>query len=277
MFNHISVCNTINKLFDNNNLLYLGKPNLFYKTLSGHTYYNLITNTDQPFVGILHDDPLAFSQQSDMTCLQYHSNSLIFIHNEAPRGLKKEDKHILSTKLKNAIKIFFSDSVRQSWGLSNDPNSYSIGYGCNIVDKIDKTKDIAILNFSKNSIVNNLYDHIRQSYPDSEILTNLSDCDKIGRYRLVLSLDNMYDSLYSAALGCLVLSSHEMNNIFPSISKVLDYNTINDQIEQILLSPQSKIIDTQNFIRHHLGIDQYYQNLNQIFSLLKNRVYTYET
>lgn len=277
MFNHISVSNTINKLFDNNNLLYLGKHNLFYKTLNSHPSYNLITSTDQPFIGLLHDDPLAFSQQSDITCLKYHSDSLIFIHNDAPQTLKKEDKHILSTKLKNSIKIFFSDSIRRSWGLSDDQNSYSIGYGCNVVDLVDKNKDIAILNFSRNNIINNLYANIKQYYPDSAMLTKLSDCDDIGRYRLVLSLENIYDSLYSAAVGCWVLSNHEINNVFPSINKVVDYNTINDQIAQILLLPQSKIVETQNFIQKHLGIDQYYQNLSQIFSLLKNRVYTYET
>lgn len=277
MFNHISVSNTINKLFDNNNILYLGRDNLFYKTLSEHPSYNLISTTDQPFIGLLHDDPLAFSQQSDMMGLRYHSNSLIFIHNEAPQALKKEDKHILSTKLKNVIKIFFSDSIRQSWGLSNDINSYSIGYGCNVIESMDKTKDIAVLNFSKNNIINNLYTHIKRFYPDSSLLTDLSGCDNMSRYKLVLSLENIYDSLYSAAMGCWVLSNHEINNVFPSINKVLDYNTINDQIAQILLSPQSKIIDTQNFIKKHLDIDQYYQNLSQVFSLLKNRVYTYET
>jgi hypothetical protein len=277
MFSHISVSNTINKLFDNNSLLYLGRTNLFYKTLSDHPTYNLITNTDQPFVGVLHDDPLSFSQQSDITCLQYHSNSLVFIHNEAPQALKKEDKHILATKLKHTIKVFFSDAIRKSWALSNDPNSYSITYGCNIVTNTDKTQDVAVLNFSKNDIINNLYSHIKKAYPNTNIVSNLSSCDDIHNYRLVLSLENIYDSLYSAAAGCWVLSNHEINNMFPSIYKVSDYNRINDQISQILSLSESKIVETQNFIQTHLKADKYYQNLDQIFSLLKNRVYTYET
>jgi hypothetical protein len=277
MISHISVSNTINKLFDNNSLLYLGQTNLFYQTLSDHPSYNLINNTDQPFIGVLHDDPLSFSQQSDITCLQYHSNSLVFIHNEAPQVLKKEDKHILSTKLKHTIKVFFSDAIRKSWGLSNDPNSYSITYGCLVATKQEKTNDVAVLNFGKNDIINNLYSHIKQAYPHTNMLTNLSDCDNMHHYRLVLSLENIYDSLYSAAAGCWVLSNHQINNMFPSIYKVIDYNRVNDQISQILSLTDSKIIETQNFIQQYLTMDQYYQNLNQIFALLKNRVYIYET
>lgn len=276
MFSHIAVSNTINKLFDNNNLLYLGQQNLFYKTLSEHPSYNITTNTDQPFVGLLHDDPLSFSQQSDRTCLEYHSNSLVFVHNEAPQALKKEDKHILATKLKNTIKIFFSDSVRQSWSLSNDHNSYLIGYGCNIINNTDKNKDVAVLNFSKNSTINNLYSHIKRTYPSSYLLTTLADCDTINSYRLVLSFENIYDSLYAASCGCWVLSNHDISNIFPSINKILDYDKINDQIRDVLSFPYSKISETQNFIQHNLTTNQYYENLNKIFSLLKHRAYTYE-
>lgn len=276
MFSHIAVSNTINKLFSNHNLLYLGKENLFYKTLSENPSYNFITNTDQPFVSLLHDDPLVFSQQSDMTCLEYHSGSLVFIHNEAPKALKKEDKHILATKLKHTIKVFFSDSIRQSWGLSNDPNSYSIPYGCNILSSTDKNKDVAILNFTKNSTINNIYSHIKQAYPHSDLLTTLTDCDEINNYRLVLSLENIYDSLYAASAGCWVISNHDTNNMFPSIFKIVDYNKVNDQIREILSLPYSKISETQNAIQKNLMIDQYYQNLNKIFSVLKNRVYKYE-
>lgn len=276
MFSHIAVSNTINKLFDNNNLLYLGTQNLFFKTLSEHPLYNITTNTDQPFVGLLHDDPLSFSQQSDITCLQYHSNSLVFIHSEAPQALKKEDKHILATKLKNTIKIFFSDSIRQSWALSEDYNSYSITYGCDTDNNTDKNKDVVVLNFSKNSIINNLYSHIKQVYPRSDLLTTLADSHAINSYRLVISLENIYDSLYAASKGCWVLSNHEISNIFPSIFKVLDYNKINDQIREVLSFPYSKISDTQNFIQNNLTTHQYYENLNKIFSLLKNRAYTYE-
>lgn len=276
MFSHISVSNTINKLFNNATIVYLGKQNLFYRILTQNPYYNIINNTEQPFIGMIHDDPLLFSHKSNELELNYHAYSWILFHNPAPAALKKEDKHILATKLKNSIKIFFSDMIRKSWGLYNDTNSYSITYGCEVKHGINHTKNIAVLNLDNNKIINDLYRHIHNIFPDSDLLKSISDTTNIDQYRLVVSLENIYDALYSAANGCFVLSNTDLQNNLPSVYKITDINKINEQISQILSAPIAHIIETQQFIQNNFDLQTHYESMNNIFSLAKNRAYLYE-
>lgn len=277
MFSHQAVSNTLNKLFDNNNLLYLGQKNLFYHTLIKNTNFNIINDDSQPFIGILHDDPLSFSQQADRVHLEYHTNSLVFFHSEAPKVLKKEDKHILSKKLKDVIKVFFSNTIRDSWGLSKDDNSYSIGYGCEIINQTNKINNIAVLNFSHNGVINTIFSHIKNAFPDAHIINNIENIENLSQYKIIVCLDGLYDIIYCSSLGCSVLSNQDIENGLPSIFRIKNINDINSQLSEILSQDLSKLsLLSQHLISNNFGIENFNESINKIFSLLKNRTYIYE-
>jgi len=277
MFSHQAVSNTLNKLFDNNNLLYLGQKNLFYHMLIKNADYNIISDDSQPFIGILHDDPLFFSQQVDRVHLEYHTNSLVFFHSEAPKVLKKEDKHILSKKLKDVIKVFFSSAIRDSWGLSKDNNSYSMGYGCEIITQTNKIKNIAVLNFSQNSIINTIFSYIKNAFPDAQLVDNIENIENLAQYKIIVCLDGLYDIIYCAALGCVVLSNQDIQNSLPSVFRIKNINDINAQLSEILSQDLSKLSSlSQHLISNNFGLESFHRSISNAFSLLKNRTYIYE-
>lgn len=278
MFNHAAVSNILNKTLDNNSILYIGTKNLFYSLLSNTDYihYDIITNTEQPFSCIAHDDALAFSQHASSLYLQYHVNGLVFFHQEPPKALKKEDKHILSNKLNNTTKVFFSKSIQNSWGLPQDNDSYVIPYGYNIDHRPDTNGDVLVLNFSKNQIITNLYKHIKNIFNNTSMLTNIDNyhnmINYIKNYRVVISMENTYDTICCAANTAYVFTNVQSESPFSNIYIISDTNTMVSQIAEVLNNNNNNL----NAINIDNNLDSFYHSMNSILSKLQNRVYKHD-
>jgi hypothetical protein len=277
MFNPKSSNNIIHNVLGNKTILSECSKNLFYSLLQNNTDYSIIEDNKQPFIATLHDNPISLSQKIQNIKINYHVNSIVFIHAPAPEPLKKEDKHILSEKLNDTTKIFFSKAIENSWSLKN--NVYTIPYGMNILQK-EKTKNVLVINTNKNTNIEKLYSHIKNLYNDCDIINNITDykfsMDYISQYKILISLENHYDSLFGAACGCFVISNNLSDINLPSITYINNSSNIIEAIKNLLsLKDDISIQTSQKYIEQNYPIDKFYTSLNSIFSNFNNKAFIY--
>jgi hypothetical protein len=279
MFSQIAISNIINNVLSNNTFLNLCSNNLFSLSLSNLDSYNLIKLTSMPFIGIINDDPIGFSQKVSSLQLQYHTQALLFIHNNPPAALKKEDKYILSQKLNNTTKVFFDENIKKSWGLS-DKDCHTIPYGVESKNPI-KTKDIVVLNPTNNSNIIKIYQYIKNLNNNVDLLTSPIDynscIDLIGQYKIAICLDNSYDALLCSALRCRVISNIDLDNKFHSTCKITDYNHIMQTISKFLDRNDTDDIDkTIEHINLFYKLDIFMDSIKLILSNFQHRAYVHE-
>jgi hypothetical protein len=277
MFSHAAVSNVINNTLCNNTFINLCSNNLFNLSLSKIDSYNITKTANHPFIGMLSDDPIGFSQKANDLFLQYHVPGLLFFHSSAPPALKKEDKYILSRKLSNTTKVFFSEKIKYSWGLP-DNNSHTIQYGIDI-NKSNKNKNVILLNSTNNTTINNIYQHIKNKVNDVDILTKFIDYDDciklISNYKIVVCLENFYDVLFCCASECRVITNisnnlsssvviDDYNSIIPTMTKLLNINN-NDDIDQ-----------TVNYIKSTYQFNTFLDSIKLILSNFQNRAFIHE-
>lgn len=279
MFNSRATSNIINTLLNNNNILSLYSKNLFNLVLSKNAGYNICYQDNQPFIGAVHDNPLSLSQNIQNIYINYNVDLAVFIHNTAPEALKKEDKYILSNKLKNVYKICFCEQVQNSWSFKE--NTHLVRYGIDIIKNKTKSKDIILFNLTKNPNIQTLSLYIKQANYNCDIITNVEDyeiaIDQISDYKIAICLENIYDALVSAACGCYVVSNQLNDNNFKSITYIDNLNSLIDIIKKIDIKKQQDIEDTKNYIAENYNLENFYANINDIFFNFNHKVYKYET
>lgn len=279
MFSHAAVSNILNNVLSNNTFISLCSNNLFNLSLSKLESYNISKLAASPFIGIINDDPINFSQKANDLYLQYHVPGLLFFHNQAPAALKKEDKYILSQKLSNTTKVFFDNTIRNSWGLSNT-DSHTISYGVTPKQSV-KTKDVIVLNSTNNSTINTIYQHIKNKIDNSDILTSFIDYDDclslISNYKVAVCLENFYDVLCCSSMGCKTITNIDFKDKLPSVTKINDYNTIVPSIIQLLNNDDNtEINQTIEYIKTRYKLNTFLDSMKLILSNFKNRVYIHE-
>jgi hypothetical protein len=277
MFSHAAVSNVLNNILNNNTFVNLCSNNLFNLSLSKIDSYNITKTSNHPFIGIISDDPIGFSQKANDLYLQYHVPGLLFFHSSAPSALKKEDKYILSQKLSNTTKVFFSEKIKYSWGLS-DNNSHTIQYAANI-NESNKNKNVILLNSTNNSTINNIYEHIKNKVNDVDILTKFIDYDDcvklIGNYKIAVCLENFYDVLFCCASECRVITN--ISNNFTSAIVINDYNSIIPTITKLLnINNNDDINQTVSYIKSTYQFDTFLHSIKLILSNFQNRAYIHE-
>lgn len=285
MLNNIATSNIISSIFSNNTLLYNGKKDLFFTTLLQCEIINVIDSPSQPFSVLLSDNPIDFSQISMKMALTYHVNSLILFHKEPPQAIKKEDKAILDKKLKNSYRLFFSKDIEKSWGLNTIEKNISIEYGVPKIDLNDKNKNICVLNLNKDSGVHNLYQHIKNSIIDCDLIDtntyNNEILNILSQYKICVIPHDIYDTLLTASLGGLVYtSSTQIDKSISNITYIKDYNTINDRLKNDLeqwSSINSSLKENQSYIHNKYNIDKFYSEFNNICTSISRKAFTYET
>jgi len=285
MLNNIATSNIISSIFSKNTLLYNGKKDLFFTTLLQCEIINVIDSPSQPFSVLLSDNPIDFSQISMKMALTYHVNSLILFHKEPPQAIKKEDKAILDKKLKNSYRLFFSKDIEKSWGLNTIEKNISIEYGIPKIDLNNKNKNICVLNLNKDNGVQNLYQHIKNSIIDCDLIDtntyNNEILNILSQYKICIIPHDTYDTLLAASLGGLVYtSSTQIDKSISNITYIKDYNTINDRLKNDLEqwpSMNSSLKENQSYIHNKYNIDKFYNEFNNICTSISRKAFTYET
>jgi hypothetical protein len=285
MLNNIATSNIISSIFSKNTLLYNGKKDLFLTTLLQCESINIIDSPSQPFSILLSDNPIDYSQTSIKNSLMYHVNSLILFHKEPPQALKKEDKAILDKKLKNSYRLFFSKDIEKSWGLATIEKNINIEYGVIRIDEKDKNKNVCVVNLNKDNGIQNLYQHIKNTIIDCDLIDAHTDGDEVlkilSQYKICIIPHDTYDALLAASFGGLVYtSSSQIDKSISNIVYIKDYNTINDRLKNDLNqwdNINSLLKQNQSYIHDKYNIDKFYSEFNNICTSISRKAFTYET
>jgi|688.fasta_scaffold00281_22 hypothetical protein len=285
MLNNIATSNIISSIFSKNTLLYNGKKDLFLTTLLQCESINIIDSPSQPFSILLSDNPIDYSQTSIKNSLMYHVNSLILFHKEPPQALKKEDKAILDKKLKNSYRLFFSKDIEKSWGLATIEKNINIEYGVIRIDEKDKNKNVCVVNLNKDNGIQNLYQHIKNTIIDCDLIDAHTDGDEVlkilSQYKICIIPHDTYDALLAASFGGLVYtSSSQIDKSISNIAYIKDYNTINDRLKNDLNqwdNINSLLKQNQSYIHDKYNIDKFYSEFNNICTSISRKAFTYET
>jgi hypothetical protein len=285
MLNNIATSNIISSIFSKNTLLYNGKKDLFLTTLLQCESINIIDSPSQPFSILLSDNPIDYSQTSIKNSLMYHVNSLILFHKEPPQALKKEDKAILDKKLNNSYRLFFSKDIEKSWGLATIEKNINIEYGVIRIDEKDKNKNVCVVNLNKDNGIQNLYQHIKNTIIDCDLIDAHTDGDEVlkilSQYKICIIPHDTYDALLAASFGGLVYtSSSQIDKSISNIAYIKDYNTINDRLKNDLNqwdNINSLLKQNQSYIHDKYNIDKFYSEFNNICTSISRKAFTYET
>ena len=177
----------------------------------------------------------------------HHLKDLIFFHEYPDSNIKKEDKFILHKSIANSVQICSNDNIQKAWGLNS---SYNINYGIPEVNFTESSgcKSVILINHSNNHKLNLLAKHIKQYFPDADILSNERDQNwdsiskKIQQYKIAIVFDNVIDILASLACGCEVISpvaveehgvvnTTDFSNIIETIHKLIDNYDRNEMLK----------------------------------------------
>jgi hypothetical protein len=127
-----------------------------------------------------------------------------------------------------------------------------------------------------------LYLYIKNNNDNCDIIDDITDynfaTNQISQYKIVISLENHYDSLVAAACGCYVISNNLKDDNLPSILYLDNLNSIISIIQNLLnLKDNDTIIATQNYISQNHSIDQFFTSINSIFLGLNRKAFLYAT
>jgi hypothetical protein len=160
-------------------------------------------------------------------------------HRCVPDKFKKEDLYIFKQTSGRSYKILFHDQIRNSW-LIKDKFTYNIDYGipeCNTSNtSISDKKSIVFFNTQKNNNLDNLYEYIKNTFPDALMIRDISKynyedlVNTLAEYKLCIEHDTLINCIVSAYAGCKVLTSlPELPNINGHFN-ITDYTKIIDII-----------------------------------------------
>jgi len=285
MFSKIATSNILSVLLDNTSILNMSVPSIYNSMITKYSGFNIIDEQNQPIIGIINSDIIKYSQNIHHTSIINHVPSILMFHEDAPPALKKEDRYILYKKIKNTYKIFFSNKIKKSWSLPEDNLSYIVPYGFKTLKNLeDKPKNIAILNFHNNKIINQIYHNINKSFIGTDLITKIESYEKIinniSDYKIVVVIGDTYNTIACSACGCFVLSNVIIEDPIETIYYIENTENINHKIAQILQSfnnMQDNIEKTLSYIEKKYNLLQHINSINLIFNKLKNRPYIYES
>jgi hypothetical protein len=189
-----------------------------------------------------------------------------------PNKFKKEDLYIFKKSSTKNYKIFFDDTLINSWSIK-DKLTYNISYGLppQTVESHTKKKSIVVLNLLNNNSITTLYEYIKNEFKDAEIITNTQSMtyeeilNKLSEYHVCLEHETLINCLVAAYAGCHILSSlPPIPNIEGSFG-ISDYRTIFEKINNLITmsteSNQQKLLETYSF---DLFSNQFIQCLYEI-------------
>lgn len=195
------------------------------------------------------NDPIEFSHNIPYYS-EFFTKTIISIHSTPSKLFKKEDLNIIKNRL-DTYDILCFDQNPSAWQLDD---IVKINYG--IPDPKEflstpKTKDILIINTKQNKQSQLLYQYLKSTYPNTDMLENIpNDIENIfniiSKYKVCIGLEDYYNLIVCNACGCYCLTSIEsydkniitvqnyedMLRLLPELLNKSDY----DKVSQSVLS-----------------------------------------
>jgi hypothetical protein len=253
------------------NILYTYTETLFDKAMEDIPDAIMINN--QVFLNIalsyglcIINDPLDFAQNIG-AYNNLFANKVLFFHDGPQPSLKKEDLFLLKASLQKFPSFYFGLNHEQ-WMNSN---IQSLRYGIkNINIDINKEKDILILSTKNHKQTKLIYDNLKQTYPNTDLLTidnnkSYEDMMKIiSKYKVCIDLASYYNVLCGVSVGCYGITTKKSYKD-DYIYQISDYQQLMGIVNEVLSSPID-IDGMRKYIKDKYSYESFIENISNIIT-----------
>jgi hypothetical protein len=224
---------------------------------------------------------LEHTQQTKSLASQEHLIDIVWFHNSPPVKFKKEDIALVKNQLHDTKKIFSDTQILKSWGCEIDENHIVIPYGIPVFENLNdmsKTESILVMNPNNSQEINNLYQHIKNEFPTTQIINGLQHIDSmqtlygiISKYKICIDIYNPLNVLISQYLGCKTITSTSHSPEIKGITQLFDYSNINAVLHSIIDDELSKedILHNQSLIQSHYNFNSFHNSTNTLLQKIK--------
>ena len=249
MSNRLKTYNALYKILDSENINILYKPSntcfdliLSLLDINVYSYYSNSNDIENYYYdAYMTSSIIEHSNMRNKILLDYGIPDVLCFHNLLPSKFKKEDLYILKKSSILNHKIFFHDTIQNSWSIK-DKLSFNITYGLpNIpVKSITNKKSAIILNLNNNNNLNTLYQFIKNVFKDTEMITDISSfsyqqlVDKLSEFHICLENDSIINCLVAAYAGCHIVSTLPNIEDVSGSFNITDYSEVVDQIKGLI-------------------------------------------
>lgn len=287
--NHTSFAtyNTLHKLLDQSKrILYDPSNSLFDKILEDtgiEIYHQNNPNImDYTYDAYISNNFIKHSTDRNNLIQICHLHDVLFIHEPLNSKFKKEDRVILNNNLKNTYKILLHDSLNNSWNYLTD-KIFTIKYGIDMPD-IDLNKprnDILIMNLKKNNQLNLIHQHLKNTFPSTTMLTDISNNDwktiynTISSYKIIIDEGSIFNQLIAAYCGCVIITPQiNFDKQIIGYFNINDFGSVFGSMRSILDSYDSNDFSSQiNYIKQEYPFDNFKNQITNLLQTIKQEVF----
>ena len=243
----------------------------------------LLTNIDNNYYHyydmLIANSPIDHAQRFQALAHHLQIQDIVWFHGAPAYELKKEDLVLIKNQLSRlTVSVFPSEKIASSWGYSRNVNLISYGIPNNDYLVNQKTKKVILLNLSNNSSINNLYNYIKQSIPDIDIintldgLVSINDLYKIlNQYSLCIDIYDSINSLVALNCGCRCITATEQDKELIGVTRLLDYKNIIEVINDLLKDnlQESDISNNIQYIKQRYSMENFETKTLELFNNIK--------
>lgn len=221
----------------------------------------------------------------------FHTNSLLIFHYDKPNTLKKEDRAIINSKIKNNTKIFFDKQYMENWQINNKTNVFSYGvplehipYSTNC---INREKDVMIIGDNQSVINRSLQQAFQTNNISCDILSlhqpNIDVVNSIlNTYKICIDLNSSccINCLCACAAGCYAVHNGSFTSDLPSVIQAKSAESIVSLTQNILQNYKAtdhlkRVADDRSVLARDYNFDIFKGHIQRLIqNLSKNEVYT---
>jgi hypothetical protein len=272
--------NIVNKVLDSNIRIYYENHNSIFDAIFKELNYFIVNETNSVGEHFYYDmkiinDYFRYINNFNDSLMDMQISNLVFFHQKCPPQLKKEDRIILGNSLRKTQKVIFTESNLIDWNFDNSRTTL-IKYGIpkyeNEINPNRKTKEILILNLRNNDQLQTLFQHIKNQYQNTDIITSIAGInikkiyEILSQYKIVIDIDTPVNALSAISCGCISLGVDKFDEKINSHIQILDFRTINGLIQNILNSNNINEVVSQDIA--YIQKNYNFENFEKLMSSL---------
>jgi uncharacterized membrane protein YheB (UPF0754 family) len=208
-----------------------------------------------------------------------HLNSIICTHSHKPSYIKKEDSLLMDQRLSKEIKVFFTESSKESWRI-NTGSVIKYGIPDLFINEnlVEKRKDVLILSFENTPHAK----QIQQILLNNNYSCDIMDSCSIGTQDIVkkfndynvcvdLSEHNIINLLCAIAAGCVTITM--MPQVLASEYEDLDglifiesINQIGEAIKSVLPTQDEKRQQNRDQVLERFSFNDFKTQFNSLIT-----------
>lgn len=280
-----AVDNILHKLLDNSTRIIYDPSNTLFDIIINNmgmgVFYDGYPSTHHyAYDAYVSNNFLKHSTNKNNILPLYHLHDILFIHEPLSSNFKKEDKVLINNNLKNTYKILLHPSLADSWSCLDEKSIIPYGIETPRLD-ISKTRnDILIMNLKKSHQLNLIYQHIKNIFPTTVMITDIPDnwdtiYNTISSYKVIIEENSILNQLISAYCGCVIVTPNI--NFDPNIVgyfNIDNFSSIINNMQSILSSYDNINFTKQmDYIKNTYPMDSFKNSIRDIIQIIKKKVF----